>query len=672
MQLTSPPRHATLARVLAGVLAIAVAAVVVAPQIRFSVSQGAVEITPFGAKDAEFYAAQVRHAADGAYGHANDLLAEWAGGDQKSTPWLYAFLGAAWRATGLDLHVFLTWTLAVAAAGQFLLFAAIGRSLRLSRTTSLAVATACCLAPFLWSYVGGEVWLGHADRITTGFLPLARPVNPSLSSLLVWGAVLALVRWASRPSVALWCGLTALIAATWSAYPAAFLFIGALLAATTIVEAAGRRWRRAAALAAAGAVAVAVNLPSLLRSGAAPTGDAAEVAASNLIGLATRSPILSWNTATAGLIAVAWSLLRLRRRAQPGRAIVVVGAPMALLIVFNLQVLTGRLDQPFHYDWFYAVPLIWMAGAVVASESCAGLRPWATRLTGPEGRRRLAVVAGAIVVGATVVALGGSTSARALRALGVARGEVIARPGLIVAGGVALAVALFVIRATIVAHRWRLLRTVAALAVCAMALREGWMVQDFETQRRWSGYVELQPLRAALRWIEREGTVDDVVASSDDAVARLVPSYTGRNVLISAEVGFAFAPPEAEFRRRRMVNLALFGVSAEALAQGLGDSGRWHGDIFKWRTFGAPPTALASLTGGAHLATLDPAEADRVAATYREILELPRSALLREFRVDWVLWRDASAAVGLRDPGPGDGLVSALDGPGFRLYRVVR
>ena len=671
-------------------LALVAALVTISPALRFAAEHGGGTGIVFQeAKDAEFYVAQIRRAADGTYGHANDLLWEWSQGRPAATadgtglpapqreanapPWTYALLGAIRSVTGASPHWIAAWASAVSAALHVVLFFAIARTLRLARAASVAAAAAACLAPFLWSFHGTTLWLGHADRVLTPFLPLWRPLNPSVSSLVVWGAVLALLRWLRRPAWPTWIALTALLSSAWTAYPAAFVFTGAVVGVTAVVELLGRRARSAVALLAVLAVAGTINVASILEvtSGAADAWTGG-VALSNMLSLPSRKPILTANVATALALGVAWIVLARRRRSEGPRRAVAVAAPLALVGVFNLQVVTGRLDQPFHYDWFYSVPVVWMMTALVAAEVHArGRRAAAVLADG----RRTAIVRGLIVGAAAacvVLCLGGTVTGGLLRGAGLLRGDSVPEPWVRSTVAVAAAAAAVLALHWIATHRWRRL-TIAVAGACALlAVAEGAHIQDREYRGRSDAVAARRPLAAALARLTELAAADDVVACSDDIAARWVPSYTGRHVLISSEVQFATAPTDDEFRRRRYVAFALFGLRPDELAGGLGDAGRWHGAVFKWRTFGPPSHRLAILSHGLHAAPLDPGDAERVVAAYRAVAERPRRELLAEFRIDWVLWRDGPDGAGLRDPGPGDGLELAYDADGVRIYRVVR
>ena len=212
-------------------LALIAALVTISPALRFAAAHGTSGIVFHEAKDAEFYVAQIRRAAEGTYGHANDFLFEWSTERVRATPWTYSLLGAVRSLTDASPHWIAVGASAVSAAVHVLLFFAIARTLRMSRPASLAAAAAACLAPFLWTFHGTSPWLGQPDRVLTPFLPLWRPINPSVSSLVVWGAVLALLRWLRRPAWPAWTLCTVLVASAWKAYPAAFVFTSALVGA---------------------------------------------------------------------------------------------------------------------------------------------------------------------------------------------------------------------------------------------------------------------------------------------------------------------------------------------------------------------------------------------------------------------------------------------------------
>lgn len=659
-------RTTTLVVVATALLAVVTAVVTILPPLRFRAEYpeaAEVGVVFHEAKDAEYYAARIRSVADGTFGGGNDFLLEWSGGERRAAPWTYRLLAALHETTGAELHWVLHAASAVSAAAHVLLFFGIARSLRLSRPSSLAVAALACLAPFVWSYHGYELWLGRPDRPITPFLPLYRAVNPATSSLLVWGVVLFLLRGISSTAPARWATIALLLVASWNAYPPAFVFAGAFVVSAALAAVVTGRWRTAVAALSAVGLAGAVMAPwilATLKSGGAP-----DALVSNMVALPTRRPILSANVATASALGLLWLFLRIRRRRANVRATFVIGACGALLGVFNLQVVTGRLDQPFHYDWFYSVPLIWILGAVLLSELRSRIRRVVTQVD----RRLTCVLAALGISAATTLVLihGGAATGRILRALGVLRGTEVSNrlrwtaliTGVFLAGLVGISAAH--------RHRWRLLRAGIASVALSFALVEGIRIQEHEYRRRSAAVAACAPLASALSQLAIAGR-DDVVACSDEIAARWVPSYTGRKVLVSGEAQFASVPPDEEFRRRRFVQFALFGLSRAALEAGLGDGGRWHVLVFKWRTLAPPSRSLALLSHGIHAARLDPADVERALATYDNYAARSVPELLEEFHVDWVLWREGTP--GLHDPGPTAALELVHDSGGVRLYRV--
>src|SRR5262245_46066170 len=219
---------------LRAVLAAAVAAIVVSPVLRFRALAGDRYdgVMFLGASDAEFYVAMLRRVVEGSHGSANDLLHEWRGIAGRGGEYLaLRLLAAPFRAFGGDLHAYVVAATALCSVVQFLLFAEIARALRLREAAALATGLVCCLVPFVWSFEGGELWLTRPDRVPFEFLPLYRPVNPSLTSICLWTALLAALRLIGRATWT-WTAVLALCAAvSWDLYAPLFPLVGGIAAA---------------------------------------------------------------------------------------------------------------------------------------------------------------------------------------------------------------------------------------------------------------------------------------------------------------------------------------------------------------------------------------------------------------------------------------------------------
>lgn len=664
------------ARLVTAALAALVALVVTSPmwRFRFDVGGAYAGIGFLGASDGEQYVTQLKKILDGGFGRANDILFEWNRGPQT-----YRLLGhelylLPYRVVGGDLHAYVAWTTGFCAAAQFALFVALGRRLSLPRGAAYAVALACCLVPFVWSFHGYERWLFEPERLRIDFLPLYRPVNPSFTSIFLWGGLVALLRWLERPNVLGWIATTAVAVFGFDLYPPLFTMFGALLAGSVVVLAVRRRSRDALLLAAAGALGVAFNLRVLLgmTSGSDGTGGAA--VEGNVNAVAFHEPIVTADVLTLLAVAAVAVVVNLRRQLSVGALVVAVAAPVGLLLQFNQHLVTGRIYQPFHYDWMYSVPFLWLGLGALAPRLEAPARALGAWLADERRRRALAWGAAGAAVFVVALAFGGRATAPLLRAVGVIRAEVVVRP-----------VELATIGAAAVGATWLLLRLLAegldrtaaacvCFAVAGASLLEGWRIQDVGYQRRLGDHIAYQAVAPAFRWIEENGPRGTVVACGDGGLPRLFTSYVGCDVYVSLETIFYNAPSEDEYLERRLLWLALYGVRREELAAELDDKGRLHFEIFKWRTFGPPPPKIAFLSHGVNPAPLPADAVEKVLAKYDAVLAMTPRERLARYRLDCVLWTyldGPDGPKGLRDPGSTYPLEVVVDEPGCRLYRVV-
>lgn len=665
-----PARRAWTFRV---VLAVAVAAVVVAPVLRFRAAAGDRYdgLMFLGASDAEFYVAMLRRVAEGSYGSANDLLHEWRGVAGTGGEWLaLRLLAAPFRVLGGDLHTYVVAATAVCAAIQFVLFAEIARALRLREAAALATGLVCCLVPFVWSFDGAQLWLGRPSLVPFDFLPLYRPVNPSVTSICLWTALLAAQRllggatWTWTAVLALCTGLS------WSLYAPLFPLVGGIAAAAAIA-CWFRDDRRPAYALAAACVAIAAWRATSVAARMGGDPDTEDMLRGNLLAVPSFAPILTANVVTLLAVAVVAVACDAHRSLTAPALFVAIVPALLLLLVFNQQIVTGRLYQPFHYDWFYAPAFLWMALAALAPRLREPLERIATLVSGASAWRRTRIgfaVAAALVI---VIAFGGPLTAPLLRTLHLIRGDAVARPVLAAALGVGVLGAVFASVAALRAGALRGLATTACVAAGAAALVNGWAIQEEGLAGRVVQHVLWQRSAPALRWIGEHARADDVVLAADGAVARLVASYTGRDLLIASEVQFfADKPPEDEWRRRWLVLLVTFGIDRARLEHELRDGGLWHYEMFKWRAFGPLTGRVRLLAPNAKPEPLVSRDMDDVLAEFDRVRAMPARERLRLYRVDWVLWDDTMRAAGLADPGASAELTEVLAGDGVRLYRV--
>jgi len=656
------------------ILAAAVAAIVVSPVLRFRALAGDRYdgVMFLGASDAEFYVAMLRRVIEGSYGSANDLLHEWRGVAGPGGEWLaLRLLAVPFRVFGGDLHAYVVAATSVCAAIQYLFFAEIARALRLREAAALATGLVCCLVPFVWSFEGAELWLLRPGRVPFEFLPLYRPVNPSLTSICLWTALLAALRLLGRATWVWTAVLGLCAAASWSLYAPLFPLVGGIAAAACVGCLLRGDRRHAYALAAAGLAIAAWRVPSLVSRMAGDAETEANLRA-NLLAIPSRAPILTGNVLTLAAVAAVAVASHVRQRlAAP--VLFVATVPAALLLVaFNQQLVTGRIYQPFHFDWFYAPAFLWLALAALAPRAEEPLARLGTRLADATTWRRVCAGFGVAAVLVLAVSFGGSLGAAVLRAARVIRGETIAQPALLAAAGLGVLGASFASLAAARAGALRGLAIAACVAAGAAALASGWAIQDRGLDSRTESHLRWQASAPALRWIGEHAREDDVVLAPDGEVARLVVSYTGRNLLIASEAQFfAGKPPEDEWRRRWLVLLATCGIDRARLERELLDGGRWHHELFKWRAFGRLQGRVRLLVSGATPEPLDPRELTRVLEEFDRIRAMPPRERLGLFRVDYVLWNDSAREAGLSDPGPSAELSEVLAGDGFRLYRVA-
>jgi len=348
---------------LAVVLAIALGAVVVAPQAVFTRDASYRGIAMTGADAEEYYVARMQEVYDGHPGLGNVFLT------QKSRIALIPGLGEN-IATRLGQVVGMGAATASVAAKFVLPLSAALLVYALIFSLSASIPASLLASAFV---VAGDAILGGPSALLglimgrapiTSFLSFARPINPEVSFLFLCVALLILARVFFTQQKPTWLPMVALGLLTGSAlYVSPFVssFLFAVLGLSLLWFVYKKDFDRVKALTASIAIGITALVPYLLNL---------MVLRQNSIyaDLSMRQGLIHTHTPIIGfwLIALIVSLFIWPRRFLAARPFFAV-AISALAVLLNQQVVTGIAIQPAHYHWYLTKPLAGMVLALFAA-----------------------------------------------------------------------------------------------------------------------------------------------------------------------------------------------------------------------------------------------------------------------------------------------------------------
>jgi putative flippase GtrA len=337
-------------------LAIFIGAICVAPQVYFAyTSPSYAGITMMGTDAEEHYAARIQQVYAGHLTLGNAFLAS------KDQPYAVPSLGeiiVAWLGRILGMHanevvVFSKFLFPFLVA--LVLYFFVEAMFDSPRIALLGTAFAM-LGDNLLSGIGPWRALLHGTSSATGFITFARPVNPEVSALLLFGALYVLYRgfWERiTPHIGHVFALALLMGATAYISPYVFTFLGVVTFIALLCFVYKRENARARGLFGSGALALICAIPFLYnyRELTSSLWYADLALRQGLI--STHAPVFSfWLFFLAGAVFIPWP-----QRYQPARYFfaICIGS---LWVLTEQQILTGVSLQPSHYHWYITKPLV--------------------------------------------------------------------------------------------------------------------------------------------------------------------------------------------------------------------------------------------------------------------------------------------------------------------------
>lgn len=337
-------------------LALLVGGVMVAPQIYFARhAPGYAGIAMMGTDAEEHYIARIQQAYVGFPGMGNVFM------PNKDEPYFMAGFGE-WIVARMGMLLGMS-AVAVSIFSKFffpfvttLLAYAFAYELFLSRRVALLSAAFAMLGDTLVSSPSSLLALLHGTSTITGFLSYARPINPEVSGLFLFGALFLLYTGFCKQQVPKWWGVVGIgLLVGSSAYlsPYVFSFLVVFCALSFFWFLYGREFRRAARIAYAGGVALLTLLPFIfnyLRLIHSPWY--AETALRFGVTYSHQPTISLWLFLMLAAVFVFWP-----KKYRISRPFFLISI-FSLLLLLNQQVVTGVSLQSGHYHWYVTKPLL--------------------------------------------------------------------------------------------------------------------------------------------------------------------------------------------------------------------------------------------------------------------------------------------------------------------------
>lgn len=337
------------------VLALCIGACTVVPFVFFTTDHAYRGVVMMGADAEEHYVARIQQVYAGYPALSNTFL------PTKGQPYAIPGLGeimvaAVGHVTHMDaasVSVFSKFLFPFIIA---LLIYILAYTLFKSRGAALLGTAAAMLGDNLLS--GLSPWLAilHGSSEASGFLTFARPINPEVSAVFLFGALLVLYRgFFERAVPRTWevVVVGVVTGASWYISPYAFTFLGMTIALLWIWSLLRRDHAFSMRTFATGAIALACLSPfviNYLHLHASPWYAALAMRQGVVH---THAPLLSvWLILLLGAVVFAWP-----KRYVASRPFFII-ATLALWILTEQQVVTGLSLQPGHYHWYVTKPLI--------------------------------------------------------------------------------------------------------------------------------------------------------------------------------------------------------------------------------------------------------------------------------------------------------------------------
>jgi hypothetical protein len=248
---------------------------------------------------------------------------------------------------------------------------------------------------------GPAAWraLIHGTSASDSFLTYARPINPEVSGIIFFAALISILCVFFRDRAVRWyepIGIGVLTGVSFYVSPYVFSFLGMMLVLITLRALYERQWKRVLGAVGAGVIALCALIPFMLSYRSLVSNSSYNDTVHRFGLVVSHPPVFSaWV-----VIMLALALFGIPKRFSLARSFFLTAA-LALGILLNQQILTGHVLQVGHYHWYITKPLISFLIAlyvVELSERLLGARKYVRYAAYAAGVALLCVNAGEVQI----------------------------------------------------------------------------------------------------------------------------------------------------------------------------------------------------------------------------------------------------------------------------------
>ena len=348
--------------------ALIVGLIMILPQVMFIVQSGDQYrgINIFETDAEYYYVSRIHEVYDGHYAIANSILAQGKDMPYVQPPLGELIVGGVGKLFGLDIATLLVAFRFVASASLFLLvyWFALLLSQR-DKLASVVAASAVLLGSNLVSHSTDLLSMIRGTFDAQLFIDYARPINPQISSLFLFGFLVSLVRLFQTRRIVPAAISAILYGLSFYVYPYTWTFLSVVIGLSALWLLCKRRWWLFGLTCTIGVTGLIIAIPYFINTVAVVNHPSYEMLHSTWGLLNARTPVFSITIAVGLFFAMVLYWLKRDDRLTAGIiALLFVSGAVAI----NQQVITGKELYYGHYHWYFIKPFFALSGALVLFE----------------------------------------------------------------------------------------------------------------------------------------------------------------------------------------------------------------------------------------------------------------------------------------------------------------
>lgn len=356
------------------VAALVIGFVMILPQVLFIIQAGPryQGINIFETDAEYYYISRIQEVYDGHYTIANSILAQGKDMPYVQPPLGELIMGGIGKLFNLDIATLLVTFRFAASALLFLLVYWFALLLsRRDRLASVVAASAVLLGSNLVSHPTDLLLMIRGTFDAQLFIDYARPINPQISSLFLFGFLVTLVRLFQTRHIVSAAIAAVLYGLSFYVYPYTWTFLSVVIGLSALWLLLKRRWWLFGLICTIGVTGLVIAIPYFINTVAVVNHPSYEMLHSTWGLLNAHTPVFSI-TIVAGLF-FATVLYWLKKDDRlPASVIALLFFSGAVAI--NQQVITGKELYYGHYHWYFVKPFFALSGSLVLFELLRRIR----------------------------------------------------------------------------------------------------------------------------------------------------------------------------------------------------------------------------------------------------------------------------------------------------------